>query len=100
MPAISRKDDLSTGHGCYSPTPMMVTPVKKTFFNDKLAGVLSEECQFESHTCGIVTHTQVERFVSSGASKTFIEGILAARIGDDIACGDAIAEGSENTFIE
>jgi uncharacterized Zn-binding protein involved in type VI secretion len=100
MPAVSRKQDLSTGHGCFSPTPMMVTPVKKTYFNDKLAGVLSEECQFESHTCGIVTHTQVERFVSSGASKTFIEGILAARIGDDIACGDAIAEGSENSFIE
>lgn len=100
MPAVSRKDDLSTGHGCFSPTPMVATPVNKTYFNDKLAGVVSEECQFESHTCGIVTHSQVERFVSSGASKTFIEGIPAARIADDIGCGDAIAEGSENSFIE
>lgn len=100
MPAISRKDDLSTGHGCFPPTPMKVTPVKKTFFNDKLAGVVDQQCQFETHSCGITTHSQQERFVSSGASKTFIEGILAARIGDDIACGDAIAQGSENSFIE
>jgi uncharacterized Zn-binding protein involved in type VI secretion len=100
MPAVSRKDDLSTGHGCFSPTPMMVTPVKKTYFNDKLAGVVDSACQFETHSCGITTHSQAERFVSSGASKTFIEGIKAARIGDDINCGDAIAEGSEDSFIE
>jgi uncharacterized Zn-binding protein involved in type VI secretion len=100
MPAVARLGDLSTGHGCYSPTEMAQTPVSKTFFNGIKAGVVSSECQFVSHTCGLVTHDQAERFVASGASKTFIEGNPAARIADDIDCGDAIAEGSANSFIE
>jgi hypothetical protein len=100
MPAVARMDDLSTGHGCFSPTPMTQTPVKKTYFNGKLAGVVNSGCQFVTHSCGVTTHSQAERFVSSGASKTFIEGNPAARIADDINCGDAIAEGSPNSFIE
>jgi len=35
-----------------------------------------------------------------GSTKSFIEGKAAARIGDDIACGDTCAEGSANSFIE
>jgi uncharacterized Zn-binding protein involved in type VI secretion len=31
---------------------------------------------------------------------TYIEGKKAARIGDSIQCGDAIAQGSANSFIE
>ena len=100
MPAVSRLGDMSTGHGCFPPTDMVLTPVTKTFFNGIISGVKDSACQFTTHSCGIVTHPQAERFVSSGAAKTFIEGIAAARIGDDIACGDTIAEGSTNSFIE
>jgi len=100
MPAVSRLGDMSTGHGCFSPTDMVQTPISKTFFNEIKAGVKDSACQFTTHSCGIVTHTQAERFVSSGAGKTYIEGKLAARIGDDIGDGDAIAEGSANSFIE
>ncbi len=100
MPAISRLGDMSTGHGCFPPTAMVQTPITKTFFNGIIAGVKDSACQFETHSCGIVVHTQEERFVISGASKTYIEGIQAARIADDIGDGDAIAEGSPNSFIE
>ena len=100
MPAVTRMGDMSTGHGCFPPTAMIATPVTKTFFNGKLAGVVSTECQFETHSCPPITHLASERFISSGASKTFIEGYKAARIGDSIACGDAVAEGSSNSFIE
>ena len=100
MPAVARLGDMSTGHGCFPPTNMISTPVSKTYFNGKLAGVLDSNCKFAPHTCGLVTHTPDERIVSSGAGKTNIEGKPAARIGDDIACGDAIAEGSANSFIE
>lgn len=100
MPAVSRLGDMSTGHGCFPPTDMVQTPVTKTFFNGIKAGVKDSGCQFTTHSCGIVTHPQAERFVTSGAAKTFIEGISAARIGDDIGDGDAIAEGSANSFIE
>ena len=100
MPAAARKTDMSTGHGCFPPTQMVLTPVTKTYFNDLLAGVLDSQCQFETHSCGVVTHPQNERTVSSGAGKTYIEGKNAARIGDAISCGDAIAQGSANSFIE
>lgn len=100
MPAVSRLGDMSTGHGCFPPTAMVQTPVIKTFFNGIIAGVKDSGCQFATHSCGIVTHSQAERFVSSGASKSYIEGKAAARIADDIGDGDAIAEGSPNSFIE
>lgn len=100
MPAQSRIGDLSTGHGCFPPTQLVVTPVVKSFFNGILGSVVSSACQHDTHCCGPVCHSGSERSPSSGASKTFIEGLPSARIGDSIACGDAIAEGSPNTFIE
>ena len=100
MPAVARMTDRSTGHGCFPPTAMVATPVSKTFFNGKLAGVLDTACQFATHTCGNSTHPQNTRTVNSGAGKTYLEGKLAARIGDTIGCGDAIAQGSSNSFIE
>jgi len=100
MPAIIRIGDLSTGHGCFAPTTLVVTPVQKTFVNGIKAGVVSPACQYISHVCGIVVHPQSSRNPASGAIKTFIEGNPAARIGDSIACGDACAQGSTNTFIE
>jgi uncharacterized Zn-binding protein involved in type VI secretion len=100
MAAVSRIGDMSTGHGCFAPTALTSTPVTKTFFNGKLASVVDSGCQHAPHTCGQTTHAGSTRSPSSGASKTYIEGKLAARIGDNIACGDAIAEGSSNSFIE
>ena len=43
MPAVSRKGDMSTGHGPWAPTAMISTPVKKTYFNGKLAGVVDAQ---------------------------------------------------------
>lgn len=100
MPAVSRLGDMSTGHGCFPPTNLITTPVAKTYFNGILAGVVDSKCKFAAHTCGDVTHNSDARFPSSGASKTYIEGKKAARIGDNIDCGDAISEGSSNSFIE
>ena len=100
MPAAAYLGSYSTGHGCFPPTKMASTPVSKTFFNGKLAGVVDSGCIFLEHKCGKVFHLPPTRKVSSGASKTYIEGKAAARIGDDIACGDAIAQGSANSFIE
>lgn len=100
MPSVARLGDLSTGHSCFAPTNMVKTPVEKTYFNGFLAGSNNAECQWATHSCGTVTHPQSERIPSSSASKTYIEGNLAVRIGDSIADGDAIAQGSINSFIE
>ncbi len=101
MPAVSRKGDMSTGHGPWAPTAMISTPVKKTYFNGKLAGVVDAQCQFAEHIAPIMQiHPASIRTPSEGAGKTNIEGKPAARIGDALADGDTIAEGSNNTFIE
>lgn len=100
MPAVIRLNDMSTGHGCFPPTALVATPVTKTYFNGILAGVVDQACVHAPHTCGLVTHGGETRAPSSGAAKTYIEGNPAARIGDDIACGDTCAEGSSNSFIE
>ena len=100
MPAVSTIGDNSTGHGCFPPTPMVTTGVTKTYFNGKLAGSKSGDCQFATHSCGTTVHPQSSRIPSSSAGKTYIEGNLAVRIGDSIGDGDAIAQGSTNTFIE
>ena len=100
MPAVLTLGDKSTGHGCFAPTAMITTPITKTFFNGKLAGVVDSSCKFAPHACGTTTHISDIRIPSSGASKTYIESKRAARIGDSIQCGDAIAQGSSNSFIE
>lgn len=99
MTAIARLGDISTGHGCFPPTEMVTTPIKKTYINGVLAGAADPSCQFEAHTCGTVTHTRAERYpLPKSGTKTFIEGYPIAVIGSDIACGDAIAQGSPTTF--
>jgi uncharacterized Zn-binding protein involved in type VI secretion len=100
MPAIVRLGDLSTGHGCFPPTNLVTTVATKSYINGKLVGLQDEESQFSTHVCGIVVHPQNSRYISSGSSKTYIEGKPVARIGDDIACGDACAEGSPDSFVE
>jgi len=100
MPAVSRIGDKSTGHGGFPPTSMITTPISKTYFNGKFAGVVSPNCKFAAHSQGITTHNSDIRYPNSGASKTSIEGFKAARIGDNLADGDVIAQGSANSFIE
>jgi uncharacterized Zn-binding protein involved in type VI secretion len=100
MPAVSRLGDKSTGHGGFAPTAMITTPVAKTYFDGKYPGVVSPNCKFAAHTRGNTTHNSDIRYPSSGASKTNIEGFKAARIGDDLSDGDAIAQGSPKSFIE
>lgn len=100
MPAAVRIGDMSTGHGCFPPTPMAESPVTKTFINGVIPGVVAPTSTHVTHSCGSVVHRQgPERSHSSGSSNTFIEGFPATRIGDNISCGDAVAQGSPNTFI-
>lgn len=97
MGAFTRIGDNSTGHDCFPPTQLVYTPVTRTFCNGKLVAVVG--AQYASHTCGTTTHPQSPaRTIVGGSSKTFIEGFPMARIGDPIACGDRVAQGSEDSF--
>lgn len=100
MPAVVRLGDVSTGHGCFPPTNLVTTAATKSYINGILVGLQDEASQFSAHACGNTTHQQVTRYISSGSLKSFIEGKPVARIGDNISCGDACAQGSHNSFLE
>jgi uncharacterized Zn-binding protein involved in type VI secretion len=100
MPGIVRIGDMSTGHGCFPPTPLIASPVSKTYVQGARVGVVSPNAYHATHSCGTTVHPQpAARAYVGGSSNTFIEGFPAIRIGDNIACGDAVGQGSSNTFI-
>lgn len=95
MAAASRLGDLSSGHGCFNPTACVEVTASKTFINGILAQTVGSK--FASHRCGKTTHPIFSRLSQGGSSKVFIEGLPAIRIGDSIACGDTVGQGSPNT---
>lgn len=90
--------DLSVGHGCFPPSPLIATPVTRTFFNNKLPGVVSPACYYAAHVCGNTTHQTPSRTFISGSNTMFIEGYPAARTDDPIACGDKAGPSISNTL--
>lgn len=102
MAGIAVIGDITTGHAGFPPSPMIKSPIKKTYFNGKKPGVVDKQCQFMTHQLIPlpIYHTNLERYPVEGSSKTKIEGYYVARIGDKLADGDVIAKGSENSFVE
>ena len=71
----------------------------KSYVGGKLIGTVGD--QFEDHTnTSNQLHTGAQRQILSGASKTYFEGKLAARINDPVADGDAVAEADAKTNVE
>jgi uncharacterized Zn-binding protein involved in type VI secretion len=97
MPAASRKGDLSTGHACFFPTACISAGASRTFINGILAQL--QGSTFSPHICGKTVHAGSARSTVSGSSRVFIEGSPAIRIGDSIACGDTVGQGSPNVQI-
>lgn len=97
MAAASRIGDLSAGHGCFPPTACSTPSASKTFIN----GILAQKqgSQFVTHVCGDTVHPSSSRNTSSGSSSVYIENSPAIRIGDSIACGDTVGQGSPNVQI-
>ena len=97
MPSVSRLGDLSAGHGTFSPTACISTPVTKTYFNGLLAQSLGSI--YLPHSSGRITHTNSIRNTITGSNKVYIEGNKAIRTGDNIQCGDTAGPGSHNVLI-
>lgn len=97
MPAVVLNGYMSTGHGGFPPTAITATSTKTKVNGEKVA--LHGDKHAE-HACGRTKHLEPTRNGISGASKTKIDGKYPLRIGDSIGCGDAEAQGSNNTFIE
>lgn len=93
MPAATRLGDECTGHGCFPPRPNdEASP--NVFINGIAAHRQGDH--WVTHCCGPSCH---DSNLASGSSTVFVNGKQAARIGDPVACGSAIAQGSPNVFI-
>jgi len=92
MAAASRKGDLSAGHACFPPTSCTGGVASKTFINGIAAQIVGSS--YAEHRCGKTTHPSSSRRTSSGSGTVYIEGQRAIRIGDSIACGDSVGQGS------
>lgn len=97
MAAAARRGDLSTGHGCFPPTACEDAVTSKTFING--IPVQVQGSGYVSHRCGKVTHLGGARKTTTGSGTVFFEGKAAIRIGDSIACGDTVGQGSRNVQI-
>jgi len=98
MPGVATSSTSSTGHGCFPPTNSQGPYAATAFFNGNAVQLVGRT-QYIQHACGRTVHPAPTRIISSGSSTFFFEGAAVARIGDNIACGDMIAEGSGNAFV-
>jgi len=98
MPSICKIGDYSTGADGYPPSALISTPITKTYINGQLIGAVG--AIYAPHTQGKTTHSDVQRTIIQGSSKTFIEGFAVARTGDLIADGDTVGDGNETGFAE
>ena len=93
MPQAARHRDLDTGHGCWPPRPNAVAS-PDVYTNSR--GQHRQTDDWEVHCCGPACHGSV---TTQGSSTVFVNGLPAARIGDQVACGSVIMTGSTNVFI-
>ena len=97
MSLLTYKGAMSKGQDGYPPSALTIMQCSKSYVGGNLIGVVGD--QFADHGPS-PQHVGVNRKISSGASKTYFEGHLAARVDDPIEDGDAIADGNAKTSIE
>ena len=82
-----------TGHGCFPPRPN-TEGSGNVYVNNK--SVHRQNDAWFAHCCP--DHGCHASTTSSGSSSVYVNGRQLARIGDPVACGSLIAEGSGNVF--
>lgn len=92
MPAVTRLGDSCTGHDCHP--PRVNTKASTDVFVNGI-GAHRESDTWAVHCCGTSCHSSV---LDKGSSTVYVNGKQLARIGDPVACGSAVAEGSSNVF--
>lgn len=92
MPAVTRLGDECTGHGCWPPRGN--DQASPDVFVNGIA-VHRKTDHWPVHCCGPACH---DSNCQEGSSNVFINNLPCARIGDPVACGSAIAQGSPNVF--
>lgn len=94
MPAVTRKGDNCTGHGCWPPRPS--TGASPNVFVNGIA-VHRQGDAWAAHTCPTIPETHAS-VLAAGSGTVFVNSKPIARIGDPVACGSNVAAGSPNVF--
>ena len=92
MPAATRLGDRCTGHGCWPPRPS--TGASATVFINGI-GAHRQSDGWATHCCGLACHAST---LAQGSASVFVDGRALGRIGDPVACGSRVAQGSSNVF--
>ena len=86
MPAVTRLNDMCSGHGCWWPRPA-ISASNNVFVNGR--GVVREGDAYDIHCCKHHCHPGA---LAKGSSKVFANGKGLGRIGDAVNCGLREAE--------
>lgn len=92
MPATAFTGALCTGHACFPPRPS--GPGDSSFTINGIP-VITATTPYLVHCCGPTCHVGE---VAAGSATFLVNGLPAARIGDPVSCGSAIAQG-DPTFL-
>jgi len=92
MPAVSFLGAICSGHGCYP--PRVNDQASSNVFVNGIP-VHRQGDHWVTHCCGDSCHDSA---LAAGSSSVYVNGMQCARIGDPVACGSAVAQGSENVF--
>ncbi len=94
MPGAVRVNDRCSGHGCWPPRPNDQSS-PDVLVNGRGWHRIGDH--WMPHTCPRIPETH-DSVAATGSSTVFINGKAACRIGDTVACGSTMAEGSDNVF--
>lgn len=94
MPAVTRKADMGTGHGCWVPRP------NAEGSPDVYVNGIPLHRQGDAwlpHTCPSIPNTHAGN-LASGSSTVYCNGMQVGRIGDPVDCGSFVAQGSPDVY--
>ena len=91
MPAVTRKGDNCTGHGCFPPRPNNAG--SGNVFTNSIATHRKDD-SWSPHGCPNVPPHGAK--TSAGSSTVYVNSKNIARIGDPVSCGSSIQQGSGN----
>jgi len=94
MPAVTRKGDSCTGHGCWPPRGS--AQGSGDVFANSIA-VHRQGDAWAPHTCPSMPETHAGA-LASGSDTVFVNGRQVGRIGDPVDCGSSVASGSGDVF--
>ncbi len=88
MPPVTRLGDICTGHDSCPPRP-----------NDQASpNVFTNNIPTHRQGDHWTVHCSHDSVLASGSGTVFVNNKQVSRIGDPVACGSAVAEGSSNVF--